>query len=86
LANELDHTHLVLLGASAVLADRSLIVPRGSSNIIYLSRSLNVPTVVIVKPSQFIDKVSHFQRLFSLLILMLRPYVYVLQDLTFGVG
>lgn len=58
LATELPHTHLVLLSATAVWSNGSLLVPRGSSAVAHLSGSFNIPILVTVKSYQFIDKVS----------------------------
>lgn len=58
LANELIHTDLVLLGASAVLSDGSLVVRRGSSSVVYLARAFNVPVLVTAKSFQFVDRVT----------------------------
>lgn len=57
-ANELPHTHLVLLGANAVWSNGSLLVARGSASVAHLAQAFNVPVLVTVKAHQFIDKVQ----------------------------
>jgi translation initiation factor 2B subunit (eIF-2B alpha/beta/delta family) len=58
LSNELPHTHLIILGATAVLSNGSLLASRGSAAVVYLARSYNIPVLCTVKSYQFIDKVS----------------------------
>jgi len=63
LGNELPHTQLVLLGATAVLSNGNVLTSRGSAAVVNLARSYGVPVLVTVKSYQFIDKVQTVEML-----------------------